>query len=112
MVNTTWELTALDWIPNPGIITGVTFLPGSSTGDGSLVNNLNLVNNQLSTFTPDSVTIALNGYNVADEGDPLTWTFNLETDHENVPEPLTILGTATALGFGALFKKRLSVKSQ
>ncbi len=29
-----------------------------------------------------------------------------------VPEPLTILGTATALGFGALFKKKLSNRNE
>lgn len=30
--------------------------------------------------------------------------------YDEVPEPLTILGSATALGFGALFKKKLSQK--
>jgi hypothetical protein len=37
--------------------------------------------------------------------DPFPVNFLLQ--HEEVPEPLTILGTATALGFGAFFKRKL-----
>ena len=38
---------------------------------------------------------------------------NLEFgDVESVPEPLTILGTTTALGFGALFRKRKTMKAE
>lgn len=32
------------------------------------------------------------------------------TDPENVPEPLTILGSITALGFGGFFKRKFSKK--
>jgi hypothetical protein len=35
-------------------------------------------------------------------------TFNIR--YQTVPEPLTILGSATALGFGAFFKKKVSRK--
>ena len=35
-----------------------------------------------------------------------------EMPSEEVPEPLTLMGTAVALGFGALFKKRASVSAK
>ena len=35
-----------------------------------------------------------------------TQSFQITLETEEVPEPLTILGTGVALGFGAIFKKR------
>ena len=37
---------------------------------------------------------------------------NFYAEVEKVPEPLTILGTTTALGFGALFRKKRAMKSE
>jgi hypothetical protein len=41
-----------------------------------------------------------------------SWTLRVNADHESVPEPLTILGTATGLGYGALFKRKYSKKKK
>jgi hypothetical protein len=44
-----------------------------------------------------------------ENGNIKNWKYNLIGTHRTVPipEPLTILGTATALGFGAFFKRKL-----
>jgi hypothetical protein len=39
--------------------------------------------------------------------DILNWTLTLDASH-NVPEPLTMLGAAAALGYGALLKRKYS----
>lgn len=36
---------------------------------------------------------------------PASAEFGTNTDTKEVPEPLTILGTGAAVGFGALFRK-------
>lgn len=44
------------------------------------------------------------------------WAFDIlnvnQRSQQEVPEPLTILGSLTALGFGGLFRKKLSFQSQ
>lgn len=39
-------------------------------------------------------------------------TFTLNFEPQPIPEPITILGASTALGFGALFKRELSKKQK
>ncbi|MEQ8970738.1 MAG: PEP-CTERM sorting domain-containing protein [Coleofasciculus sp. C1-SOL-03] len=43
---------------------------------------------------------------------PIKVDYNATLEIEGVPEPLTILGSATALGFGALFKRQQSRKQK
>ncbi len=46
------------------------------------------------------------GTSTSGKGKNKSTSFNGAIDAEAVPEPMTILGSAAALGFGALFKKR------
>jgi hypothetical protein len=48
-------------------------------------------------------------YKVLDDGNV---NFQFTGVHSNVPEPLTVLGSLTALGFGTVLKKRYSKKLQ
>jgi hypothetical protein len=47
---------------------------------------------------------------VATIRDGWSWGYDINVQTEAVPEPLTILASATALGFGAFFKKEVSRK--
>ena len=96
--DTTWILSDLDWVDTPGIITGVTL----TSGDASLISGI--------SFTDDTITIELLSYTVPPQAAVETWSFNIETSKETVPEPLTILGSLTALGFGGFFKRKLNKK--
>jgi hypothetical protein len=44
---------------------------------------------------------------ILNTSDISSWTLELDASH-NVPEPLTMLGAATALGYGALLKRKYS----
>lgn len=91
-------MSDLDWVDTPGIITGVTL----TSGDASLISGI--------SFTDDTITIDLLSYTVPPQAAVETWSFNIETSKETVPEPLTILGSLTALGFGGFFKRKLNKK--
>ena len=89
---TTWTLSDLDWINGPGIVTGVTL----TSGDASAISG--------TSFTSDSITVNL--FDVVSPPQPIvTWSFDIETEH--VPEPITILGSLAALGFGGAMKRKL-----
>jgi hypothetical protein len=47
---------------------------------------------------------------VATIHDGWSWGYDINVQTEAVPEPLTILASATALGFGAFFKREVSRK--
>jgi hypothetical protein len=47
---------------------------------------------------------------VATIHDGWSWGYDINVQTEGVPEPLTILASATALGFGAFFKREVSRK--
>ena len=91
---TTWTLSDLDF-GNLGFITDVTLASGNS----SLINNL--------SFTEDSVQVDFANITRAD-GQVNTFSFDIANSNstQSVPEPTTILGTAAALGFGVLKKKK------
>lgn len=87
-----WTLSALP----PGI-TGVTL----TSGDASLITG--------TSFTNNSITILLASYRVTPRTSN-TWSFAIQSKTASVPEPLTILGTGTAIGFGAVFRRKLAKK--
>lgn len=58
-----------------------------------------------------SLSVTTNSINVANQ--PLTFGVEMNnTPPQPVPEPMTIFGSATALGFGALFKRKNSKKQK
>ena len=69
------------------------------SGDSSLVNNI--------SFTDDSISVAF--ANITNP--PQVSAFSFDIDAEPVPEPITLLGTGAALGFGVLLKKKKGAKS-
>ena len=94
---TTWTLSDLDFdfAGTAGFITDVTQVSGNS----SLVNNI--------SFTDDSISVAF--ANITNP--PQSQTFSFDIEAEPVPEPITLLGTGAALGFGILMKKKKGAKS-
>ncbi|MGB3641917.1 MAG: PEP-CTERM sorting domain-containing protein [Rivularia sp. (in: cyanobacteria)] len=93
----TWTLSDLDFdfAGTPGRITGVTLASGNS----NRVNNISFTNDSISVDFPDIVN------------PPQVQTFSFDIDAEPVPEPITLLGTGAALGFGVLLKKKKGAKS-
>ncbi len=91
--DTTWILSDLDWVDTPGIITGVTL----TSGDANVVTGI--------SFTDNSITVDLSSYSIPPQNTIETWSFDIETEHESVPEPGTILGLLTLAGLG--FSSRL-----
>ncbi|MFP5271589.1 PEP-CTERM sorting domain-containing protein [Coleofasciculus sp.] len=91
-------------------------------GDQAANVHTDLTDDQMDFFAGVKEIVDDNGNPVLDEnGDPKIEIVVIEHDAsgaghhdvspaENVPEPLTILGSATALGFGALLKKQSSRK--
>ena len=92
-VDLVWVLSDLDWVGTPGEIVGVTQTAGRSAVDIS--------------WTADSITIITPLANIVPVND--LFSFDIQTTH-SVPEPLTILGAGTAIGFGAAFKRKLAQK--
>ncbi|MDJ0519252.1 MAG: PEP-CTERM sorting domain-containing protein [Trichodesmium sp. MO_231.B1] len=85
---TSWTISDLDWVDTPGIITDVTL----ESGNASLISNI--------SFTDDSVTVDIIQYSIPPQNSVETWTFDIQTKHESVPEPATILGLLTFTGLG------------
>lgn len=96
---TTWTLSDLDFdfAGTPGRIRNVTQVSGNS----SLIDNI--------SFTDDSITVDIATYSVPPSN--AVQTFSFDIDAEPVPEPITLLGTGAALGFGILMKKKKGAKS-
>lgn len=94
---TIWTLSDLDFdfAGTPGRITNVTQV----SGDSSLVNNI--------SFSNDSISVDFANFT----NPPQTRSFSFDIDAEPVPEPITLLGTGAALGFGILMKKKKAAKS-
>ena len=92
-VSLQWVLSDVDWVDTPGIITGVTL----TSGKASLISGI--------SFTDDSITVDFTPYDIPSENAVETWSFDIETEHESVPEPGTILGLLTLAGLG--FSSRL-----
>ena len=87
-----WILSDLDWItPGPGEVIGVTQVGGPAS-------NIN--------FTTDSITI------ITPTPQSSTYFFSFDIEIRHIPEPLTILGAGTAVGFGAFFKRKLNQKQK
>lgn len=84
-----------DFAGTPGFITGVTLASGNS----SLIDNISFTNNSIAVDIP-SLTFT-----------SPSETFSFDIDAEPVPEPITLLGTGAALGFGILMKKKKAAKS-
>ena len=97
---------------------GTNLFPGNPITTGVSLSNLNLANyigNGTSTFiatgrvssgsysgTADSDQVSFGGSSLLSANATVTYTYTAAA----VPEPLTILGAATAVGFGAAFKRR------
>ncbi|MFP5273715.1 PEP-CTERM sorting domain-containing protein [Coleofasciculus sp.] len=84
-------------------------LSKAALSEGSAVFNFNTFNNAMDTDFSDVESISLT------VGGPQEVDFaadSLVTTVAPVPEPLTILGSGLALGFGALFKTKYSRKHQ
>jgi hypothetical protein len=103
-------------LPNSGNIGSIqTFLTTLSTGDagglteanflsknaGGLFAGIHIANNNLGTLPGGVSSIAIGSVTQAPASAPVATP-------AAVPEPLTILGAATAAGFGASFKRRLA----
>lgn len=94
---------------------------GTPVNTGISLSNLNLANyigDGTSTFTAtggvsagsyggtaDSELLSFGGSSILSSNATVTYTYT-EAPSAAVPEPLTILGAATAAGFGAAFKRR------
>ena len=82
-------------------------------GDGGFSADIpggNFLDLDISTFVLNPSRIGINfGIGVTDRNDDFLVKY---VEVEAIPEPLTILGTLTALGFGGLFKKKISSKMQ
>lgn len=85
-----------DFAGTPGFITGVTQV----SGDSSLIDYI--------SFTNDSIRVGLADIVNNRQGEQ---TLSFDIDAEPVPEPITLLGTGAALGFGILMKKKKGAKS-
>jgi hypothetical protein len=95
--DSTFILSDLDWVDTPGIITGVTL----TSGEASLVSGI--------SFTDNSITVDILDYTIPPQNDFEQFSFAIETQHESVPEPGTILGllTLAGLGIGSRFKRNV-----
>jgi hypothetical protein len=98
-----------------------TSFSGTPVNTGISLSNLNLANyigDGTSTFTAtgsvsagsyggtaDSELLSFGGSSLLSSKATVTYTYT-EAPTAAVPEPLTILGAATAVGFGAAFKRR------
>jgi hypothetical protein len=110
-------------VASSGLIDGVAnvgtnLFPGNPITTGVSLTPLNLADytgNGTSTFiatgrvsagsysgTSDSDKVSFGGSSLLSANATVTYTYNAAA----VPEPLTILGAATAVGFGAAFKRR------
>ena len=70
-------------------------------------------NNVLSGLSSGSLTIALHGTSIGGSGGDSDWfSNNSNITTKDIPEPFTMLGTAGALGFSALFKRQQNKRSK
>jgi hypothetical protein len=60
------------------------------------------------TFKSENIVQGIGGFQGLIKIDRTTQTAQFDFETESVPEPLTILGTGMALGFGGLFKRELA----
>jgi probable HAF family extracellular repeat protein len=82
--------------------TGMVSLKETLIGKGLDVSGWTL--NEATGISADGFTIVGNGTNPSGQSE--AWVANLSP--EAVPEPLTILGAMTAIGFGICFKRKLA----
>lgn len=94
---------ALDVTDSDGDMASLT---KTGLSEGSAIFNFNAFNNFAATDfnSVESVSLTVGG--------PQEVDFTADSLVATVPEPLTILGSGLALGFGALFKKESSRKRQ
>ena len=98
-----WTMTFsdLDWVDFPdGRIVGLELLPNPG---------LNAIPGLDLSFTDDSITLNFAGGNLPSDG--FSTNIGILTDHQSVPEPLTILGTIAAGGIGVLMKRKTANSS-
>ena len=70
-------------------------------------------NNVLSGLSSGNLTLALHGTSIGGSGGGSDWfSNNSKITTKDIPEPFTMLGTAGALGFGALFKRQQNKRSK
>jgi len=69
--------------------------------------------NVLSGLNSGNLTLALHGTSIGGSDGGSDWFSNNSTiTTKDIPEPFTMLGTAGALGFGALFKRQQNKRSK
>jgi hypothetical protein len=81
-----------------------------SFGDFPVVSGLTQVPFNSSVLFETYLATFNNTTKVATIHDGWSWGYDINVQTEAVPEPLTILASATALGFGAFFKRQVSRK--
>ncbi|EDX76025.1 hypothetical protein MC7420_5459 [Coleofasciculus chthonoplastes PCC 7420] len=91
--------------------TNTTFPPPVANGFVSLGDNGKVGFNLTSSVSPSNSLFLYIG-EVGDNGEVAAGQIIVSDQPVNVPEPLTILGSATALGFAALFKREHSRKAR
>ena len=70
-------------------------------------------NNVLSGLSSGNLTIALHGTSIGGNNGGSDWfSNNSNVTTKDIPEPFTMLGTAGALGFSALFKRQQNKRSK
>ena len=70
-------------------------------------------NNVLSGLSSGNLTLALHGTSIGGSGGGSDWfSNNSNITTKDIPEPFTMLGTAGALGFSALFKRQQNKRSK
>jgi len=70
-------------------------------------------NNVLSGLSSGNLTLALHGTSIGGSGGGSDWfSNNSKITTKDIPEPFTMLGTAGALGFSALFKRQQNKRSK
>lgn len=95
------EVRGLNWGDNKGAISNLQ-TPGRSDAIFS-----SILDRDSDGFN-DSFRVRWGPTPFKENGKNKDQIFTVKVNVKQVPEPLTILGAATALGFGALFKKKLS----
>ena len=89
-------LSDLDWLPEPGIITGVTQTAGTT------VTNIAFTDNSIIIDMPQIVLGGTDPVRPRSE----TFSFDIQTEHESTPEPATLLGLLVVGGLGLVSRRQ------
>lgn len=90
---------------------------GIEVNDGTLKVNFSLINgatfdNVSAGFQNGTFAVAMHVQSIGGDNGPSAWVGSHNVTPNDVPEPLTLLGTAAALAFGGLFQLERSKRRQ